>query len=135
MVVELKEKHMEKTPQEQVGGMRVPTNTNDKLEASSTIEPMKPDIHHDAEAKDINERAKQLSQRALGLGNKAFHAIFYKNNQSPDLADESRRKVRVIGAGSMTVAAVGLFVRRRQQHSKPVPQNIVGRAKQLIHSR
>lgn len=103
-------------------------------DTGALTDPVTPAIQPGMESTDIKERAKQVAQDAMDMGTKAVHAVSDKIHQYPDMAETSRGKGRMIAIGSMTAAGIGMMVKRRQ-HNKTKPQNIAGRAKDLISSR
>ena len=119
---------METTPQNQMG--TIPDTMPDR---GALANPMAPIEQPSSEGHDMKERATNMAQGAMDLGSRALHAVSSKIHEYPALPEGSRRKGRIIAIGSMTATGIGMMVRRRQQ-AKTTPQNIMGKAKELIHS-
>lgn len=94
------------------------------------------EVMPDAPPQHVIDRAKEIGKSGMGMIHDAGDRIHEIQDQHPML--ETSKKTKMIAAGTIAAAGIGMMARKRQQ-SKSMPENIMGKmsekAKDLLPSR
>jgi hypothetical protein len=128
---------------------------SEKLEATAAFKPQIPEASMDQspdakptpydtrlaygehQRSSIIEHAQDIGKYAVRTGKHVLQSLnrrmFDTHEPSPD--SHSSRKARIIAAGGVAATGIGLVIKKRRQQSEEIPEKLVDKAKNLIHSR